>query len=137
MASIQIEEYKRHHDGKICTRARIYWRQEGKQKARTLWSAPKPRAELSKDERDALERAIASVGKGASISQAKRIERATKREVKDAAIATKAQLSRESAIRRYQDKVQRYRRARIRMSETEKQQWAGQIGCTIEELEDL
>lgn len=134
MASVHIEEYKRYHDGRICTRARLYWREEGRQKKRTLWTAPKPRAELSKDERGALERAIASVGKCPSISHQKRT---IKKEAKEAAIVAMNQISHEKVIQRYQDKMQRYRHAHIRMDEKEKQVWADQIGCTIEELEAL
>jgi len=130
VAHIQIEEYKSRYDGEIHTRARLLWRRDGKLTSKTVWKARKPKSELTEFDKKAIEKAARSCREC-------EIKLPSRKEIKQVATAVKDQLSRESAIRRYQDKVQRYRRARIRMSENEKQQWADRIGCTIEELELL
>ncbi len=58
MASARIEEYKRYHDGQICTRVRLYWREDGKQRRKTLISFPKPKSKLTDAELKEIENAL-------------------------------------------------------------------------------
>lgn len=77
MVSARIEEYKRYHDGQICTRVRLYWREDGKQRRKTLISFPKPKSKLTDAEHKEIENALRIPERQNTIPTKKRIHKTT------------------------------------------------------------